>query len=292
MFELQELKGLEPTRTWQRRLPAKKEATANTAETLYFDLPRDHFIHELILQIGTSTSATEPASVTLADNIASLQIVGNGNKYLKDMLGTMNISVQRINGQRHITGIYHLFFSDPKIKEAKPLPAWVFTSLQLIITTIAGGATLYNWITATVVESAYKGEDLSDWKVLVEKYLAWKKYGTSTGEQLYEHERAYKIFTYLYTMDDNATLSATIYNYLKVLGRKPDGEVTIVDRVPVPVQVAENNARQIESLATGFFYLEWALGFPATEFSSLVSYVNIPTAGTNAGLRVLERYIL
>jgi hypothetical protein len=200
--------------------------------------------------------------------------------------------VMKMNRRKPQTGLYEIFFTDPKIGDAQPLPSWVFTSLVLNITDVAPASSKYHYIDVVVVESAYEGQDLSNWKVLIEKYLKWVKYGTNTGEQLYEHERAYKIYGYLYVMDDNGTLSATIYNKIKLLGRKPEGELTIVD-VPVPLLKAENDAEVgIDTLSTGYVYLEWKDGFPANEFASLYSKPNIPSAGTNAGLRVLERYVL
>jgi hypothetical protein len=255
-------------------------------------LPRDHFIHEIIITIYESTSKTTYVAGELADDLTAIQIIANGNKYLKDGTASMFKQVMKINRRKPATGVYELFFTDPKISDAQPLPSWIFTSLVLKLTDNAPAGSNYHSIDIVVVESAYEGQDLSNWKVLIEKYLKWKKYGTDTGEQLYEHERAYKVYGYLYTMDDNATLSVTIFNKLKILGRKPEGELTIVD-VPVTLLIAENNAEiGIDTLDTGFAILEWEKGFPAHEFASLYSKPNIPSAGTNAGLRVLERYVL
>lgn len=286
MPQLQILKGLQPTKTWQRPLAAQLDSAANTATTLYFDIPRDHFIHEILIQVEKDTDGT------LTDTLDTIELIGNGNKYLKGLTGAMSVQIQRINGQRHSTGIYHLFFSDPNISEAKPLPAWVFTSLQLKILTTAGGSGVKNKVTPTIVESAYQGEDLSNWKVLIEKYLKWSKFGANTGYQMYEHERAYKIFSYIYVQDDNGTIGADKYDKLKLLARSPNSELTIVGEVPVKTLVRENNARLVENLDAGYFFLAWASGFPTSDFSSLVSYLNIPSGGTNMGLRVVERYVL
>lgn len=286
MPQLQILKGLQPTKTWQRPIAAKSDSAANTATQLDFDLPRDHFIHEIFVQVEKDTDGT------LTDTLNTIQLVGNGNKYLKDLLGAMCINIQRLNGQRHSTGIYHLFFSDPNILEAKPLPAWVFTSLQLKILTVAGGSGVKNVVTPTIVESAYQGEDLSNSKVLIEKYLRHSKFGANTGWQEYEHERAYKIFSYLYVQDDGGTVGENKFDKLKLLGRSPTSELTIIGEVPVKTLVRENNARLNENLDAGYFFLAWAQGFPTGDFSSLKSYLNIASAGTNLGVRVVERYIL
>jgi len=291
MLSTQKAKGLKPTKAWQRLVKRVSSAAAATAQTFQIDLPRDHFIHEIIITCYEYTGDTYDPS-NLADKLSTIQVVANGNKYLKDGTADMFKQVMKINGRKPQTGLYEIFFTDPKIGDAQPLPSWVFTSLVLNITDVAPASSKYHYIDVVVVESAYEGQDLSNWKVLIEKYLKWVKYGTNTGEQLYEHERAYKIYGYLYVMDDNATLSATIYNKIKLLGRKPEGELTIVD-VPVPLLKAENDSEVgIDTLSTGYVYLEWKDGFPANEFASLYSKPNIPSAGTNAGLRVLERYVL
>jgi hypothetical protein len=55
----------------------------------------------------------------------------------------------------------------------------------------------------------------------------------------------------------------------------------------------ENNAEiGVDTLDTGFAFLEWKDGFPSHEFASLYSKVYISSAGANKGLRVLERYVL
>jgi hypothetical protein len=291
MLSTQQKKNLQPTKAWQRLVKRVSSATAATAQTFQIDLPRDHFIHEIIITVYEHTADTyDPTK--LADKLSTIQIVANGNKYLKDGTAEMFKQVMKVNQRKPQTGLYEIFFTDPKIDEAQPLPSWVFTSLVLNLTDVAPAASSYHYIDIVVVESAYEGQDITNWKVLIEKYLKWVKYGANTGEQLYEHERAYKIYGYLYAMDDNGTLSATIYNKIKLLGRKPEGELTIVD-VPVPLLKAENDCEVgIDTLSTGYVLLEWKDGFPANEFASLYSKPNIATAGTNAGLRVLERYVI
>jgi len=127
---------------------------------------------------------------------------------------------------------------------------------------------------------------------LVEKVLKWNKYGTGTGWQEYEHERAYKVFSYIYAMDDNGTLSDTKFDQIKVVGRNPTGEMIITDQILIDTLQAENKATIIEAIDTGFAFLQWADGFPTADFTNLKTMLNIPTAGTNIGLRCMERYIL
>ena len=292
MLELQEKRHLEPKKTWQRPLKEYVSAAAATAETFYIDIPRDHFIHEIIVQIGEGLVDASPG--TLADDLTDIKLVGNGNKYMKDAFGLADffLQVERMNHRRHVTGIYHLVFSDPSIPEAKPLPAWIFTSLQLILTDSAPAATMYHYINVTIIESAYADEDLGDWKILVEKVSSWSKYGTDTGWQEKEHERAYKIFSYIYAFDDDGTLGDTAFTKLKLLGRHPKGENIIADEILISVLQAENKGTIIEDIDTGFAFLQWARGFPTKDFSSLYSKLYIKTAGTNIAVRVMERYIL
>jgi hypothetical protein len=292
MLSTQQKKNLQPTKAWQRLVRRVSSTTAATAQTFEIDLPRDHFIHEIIITVYESTSKTTYKTNDLVDDLTAIQLIANGNKYIKDGTASMFKQIMKINKRKPATGLYEIFFTDPKISDAQPLPSWVFTSLVLKLTDDAPAASNYHSIDIVVVESAYEGQDLTNWKVLIEKYLKWQKYGTNTGEQNYEHERAYKVYGYLYAMDDNATLSNTIFNTIKILGRKPEGELTIVD-VPITLLRYENNAEiGIDTLDTGYAILEWKDGFPAHEFASLYSKPNIPSAGTNAGLRVLERYVL
>lgn len=293
MFSTQEKQNLNPMRTWQRRLTRQVSTTAATAQDFTFDLPRDHFIHEIHITVYETTSPGLTRQATmLVDDLTAISLVGNGNKVLKYGTADMFKQVMKLNRRNPSTGLYTLFFSDPKIPEARPLPSWVFTSLTLTLTDNAPAACQMHCIEIVVTESAYENQDLSNWRVLIEKFLKWQKYGANTGEQDYEHERAYKIFGYLYVMDDNGTLSATIFDLIKLLGRKPEGEVTIVD-VPVTLLKAEDDSEiAFTTLSTGYLSVEWLRGFPANEFASLYSKPNVPTAGTNAGLRVLERYVL
>lgn len=281
-------------RTWQRRIKAQSSTTIKTAQDFTFDLPRDHFIHEIHITVYETSglAGTTHIPKDLQDHLLFIQLVGNGNKVLKYGTGDMFKQVMLVNKRNIQTGLYTLFFSDPHIPDAKPLPSWVFTSLTLTLTDQAPIVLSKHYIEIVVTESAYENQDLSSWRVLIEKYLKWQKYGTNTGEQDYEHERAYKVFGYIYTMDDNGVLSDLIFDYVKLLGRKPEGEVTIVD-VPIALLEAENNSEvAFNHLTAGYVSLQWLRGFPANEFASLYSKPNIPAAGTNAGLRVLERYVL
>lgn len=292
MLELQERRHLEPKKTWQRPLKEYKSAVEATAETFYIDIPKDHFIHEIIVQVGEGLTDASPG--TLADDLTDIKLVGNGNKYMKDAFGlaAFFVQVERMNRRRHVTGVYHLVFSDPSMPEAKPLPAWIFTSLQLILTDDAPAVSNFHFINVTIVESAYNDEDLSDWKILVEKVSSWSKFGSDTGWQEKEHERAYKIFSYIYAFDDGGTLADDVFSKLKFLGRHPKGENILADEILISVLQAENKGTIIEDIDTGYAFLQWAKGLSTRDFSSLYSKLYIKTAGTQKSVRVMERYIL
>jgi hypothetical protein len=44
--------------------------------------------------------------------------------------------------------------------------------------------------------------------------------------------------------------------------------------------------------ATGMFIVDFPMGLPAYKYTNLRSILNIPTAGTNINVKVLERYVL
>lgn len=209
------------------------------------------------------------------------------------MTGPMVKQIGIINKENMSTGFYKLYFTDPVIKRAMPIPAWLFSSLDLDLTDVVPAGVEFSHIQVSVVESEVpKGLDVSDWRILCERYLRWRKYGTDTGWMDFDHERAYRIFGYLYTVDDDGTLSDTEYDYLTVQGIKPDGEHRLVDEFPFSHLKEINTTTYQQALGTGFFYMEFPNGYDSGQYRSLLSKVNIPSAATNAGLRVLERYLM
>lgn len=290
-------KGLEavvkPENLRARKLTPQHSAAAATLQSFTFEVPTDRLIHAILISIGESTDASgETVQGTLADDITDIDLNSNLG-HLKEMTGGMAKVISIINKDAQSTGFYKLYFTDPVVKKAMPLPAWLFSSLDLKITDNAPAASNYHHIRVSVVESEVpKGMDVSSWRILCERYLRWKKYSTNTGWQDFDHERAYEIYGYLYTMDDNATLSATIFDRLTLLGIKPSGEHRLADEQWI-THIAELNKQAYQgALGTGYFYMEFPEGYDSGQYNTLVSRVNIPTAGTNAGLRVLERYLL
>lgn len=274
-----------------RKLKQQDSATADTAETFTFQIPTDRLIHAIIVSIGQDTTATGVAG-TLADVVTSFDLNSNIG-HLKEMLGSMSKQISIINKESMSTGFYKLYFTDPVIKRAMPLPSWLFSSLDLDILDIAPSGTEYSHIQVSVIESEVpKGLDVSDWRILCERYLRWKKYGTDTGWQDFDHERAYRIYGYLYTCDDDGTLSDTEYDLLTLIGIKPDGEHRLIDEQYMAHIKEMNTVAYQQALGTGFFHVEFPNGYDSGQYRSLLSKVNIHTAATNAGLRVLERYLM
>jgi len=281
---------LKPEKTRASILDQQDSRTAATAQWFEFDLPKDRLIWAILISIGEDATATGTQG-TLADDLEQIQVIANGNKYLKDMDAVMSKQIGIVNHDVLSTGYYKIYFKDPKIDESKPLPAWVFTSLKLRVRDNAPATGNYHHVRVSLIESERIG-DISGWRTLIEKYLGRESYGTGTGWKEYEHERAYRIYGYLYAMDDNDTLSNTIFDKLKVIGKRPDREDRLFEEMYI-AHIRELNRQEYQNaLDTGFMMVEFPQGFETDQYTSLKSYVNIPTAGTDAGLKVLERYLL
>jgi len=292
------LKGLgevvRPENAKWRKLTAKHSAAAAAAQTFEFELKSRKLIHKILISIGESTTATgDTEQGTLADDITSITLEAPSG-VLKYMTGTMNKALGILTaGKALSTGFYEVTFSDPSIPDAMPLPGWIFEPLLLKIVDNAPAASNYHHIFVSVLESFVpQGVDISRWRILYEKYLKDMSYGASTGYQEYQHSLSRFAMGYLYEMDDNGSLSNTIYDRLKVVGEKPGGEHVPVDEQWIS-HIREENARVAQvDLPTGFIYLSFPEGYDSGQYKELKSQVNIPSAGTDAGLRVLERYLL
>jgi len=276
-----------------RKLSPQHSAAAATLQTFTFDLPTDRLIHSILISIGESTTASgETEQGTLANDLTDIKVDSNMGP-LKEMTAGMCQAIMKMNQDNPSTGFYKLYFTDVALK-TRPLPSWIFSSLQLKVTGNAPAASNYHHVRVSVVESEVpSGLNLADWRILVERYIRNKRYGTSTGWQTYDHEKAYKVLGYLYAMDDNATLSATIFDRLTVLGIKPEGEFRITDEQWINHIIELNTETYMVALGTGYFYMEFPDALDTAQFSrgSLISKLNVPTAGTDAGLRVLERFL-
>ncbi len=284
MFQLQKQKAIEPEELMPRPLKDYVSDTAAAAQTFDIEIPTDHFIHGILMSIEEPTEG-------LADDILDIQVVLNGNNFVKVMTGDMCKAVSIMNKNEMTTGYYMIYFTDPKIPSAKPLPAWLFSSIYVKVTDNAPAAAEKHTITTTLLETAGR-EITGDWHLLVEKYLRYKKYGTDTGWQDYYHERAYNVFGYLYAMDDNGTLSNTIFDKLLLIATSKEGEKRLFPADSIPHLREIDKIEYQTALPDGFVSVEFPAGLPSHKFTSLLSQLNITTAGTDARLRVLERYCL
>jgi len=291
-FGLQEI--VRPENAKWRPVGIKHSAAAATAQTFTQKIESTKLIHAIMISIGESTTATGDAEQgTLADDLTSIKLEAPSGE-IKYMTADMNKALSIVTGQGVAlsTGLYILEFSDPRIPEAMPLPGWLFKPLNLKLVDNAPAASNYHHIITSVLESFVPpGIDISKWRVLYERYFTDESYGTATGEKSYEHEVTRNVYGYLYEMDDDGTLSDTIFNKLKIVGEKPGAEHVPVDNQWISHIREENQRHAGVALPTGFAYVAWPRGYDTGQYKSLKSKVNIPTAGTDAGLRVLERYL-
>lgn len=284
------------------------ETSVDVSKDIEIEINKDHFVHFILLELelGDLTGGTTPAWTSTAgdDILTDVTLFADGNKYFKvynwkAMRQVCIANREKPSDGSATAGYNKVYFSDPRIPEAQPLPAWIFTSLTLKIKRVAlssvttgspTGATCN--LKITLFESMYRGENLDNWRVLIEKIPRWKKYGTDTLEQEYEMERANMIFDLLLIMDDNGTLSDSVFDRLSLKGRTKEGEIVFLNDLRVTSIKEQNKSEFLNSLDTGYLMLQFANGLPTYRYTSLKAYPNIPTAGTNIGLRVLERYIL
>jgi len=308
LWGIAQRRNIPATKIWQRSI-GTEERTGASAETVTIDIPTDHFIHAILLKwkAGTLSGGTSPAYNSDAGDSAvdEIRLIGDGNKYFKKLKWKDAQTICIINREPQTSGsatrgYNKLYFSDPKLPDADPLPAWIFTSLKLeldfnALTSYTTGdptGVSGEGVEVTIIESAYNGEDLSNWRVLIEKYPQLKSYGTSTGEQVYEHERTYKVYGWLYAMADNGTLSNTIFDTISVKGRTRNEEIVLLSEIAVDTLRELNKQEYNNSMPTGYCAVEFPFGLETFNFTSLKSYLNIPSAGTDAQLRVIERYLL
>lgn len=289
-----------------RRVTHKLLVAGDLGTTIELSLPKDHFLNQVMIEFiaGTLSGGSSPAWVTGAMDLINngLRFICNGNKYFKKFTDYAQMKqIGYINKDKQPVGYHKLLFIDPRIPEAKALPSWVFTSVNLEIDLLAlaslttGSPTGIGntFCNVYLSESNFAGEDISNFRVLVEKVAKTESYGANTGEQEYEHERAYKVFGYLYDMDDNGTRSDTKFDVFDLEARTKEKQIILKDKMSIAGLKAMNNAMFQQALDTGFAYLDFApKGLDTSVYTSLKTKPNIPTAGTNIKLKTVERYIL
>lgn len=293
-----------PTKTSIRPFTPIKYGAA-TGEPVSGDLPKDHFIHALIFRVNLGTltgGATGDWNTDAKEKIIkSLVVRAEGTKYFKQGQWNEFKQICISNLEKQPDGSVKIYFDDPKIEEAMPLPSWLFTSLvcqldfEAITNLQTGDRTDQTGteVKITVVESHFNKEDMSYWPVLIEAVRTKQTFGTNTGYQVYEHERANVISSMLIHADDAGVESDTIFDKIRLIGRTKKAHYPIYDDVSlIDIKNANKESYQQQALATGFFMVEWPKGLNTSSFTSLKTELNIPTAGSNAGVRIMERYLL
>ena len=285
-----------------RQYVANRYPAILTGGSVVGALPTDHFLHALKLRVvkGTLTGDTWAAG----DEdllVKSVTLFAEGGKYFKKMSWEEMQQLCIANHESQSAGMGKLFFVSQKFPEAQPLPTWRFTSLTLEVeweslanVGAAGtGTATTSSLVLTGIESDWDGEKITDWPVLIEVVRTKYDFGTNTLYQVIDHERANQVKAYMYAIDDNLTMSDTIIDKLRVIGRKASGTIIPYDEIELADIKEENkNAFLGTALATGYFMVEFPGGLNTRDFTSLKSELNIPSAGTKVGVRVMERYVL
>ena len=298
LFELK--KKIEPTKIWTRYVGKIDYVSGSKAD---FKIPTDHFIHAINIRIelGSLSGGTDPSWNSDANEkiVKSIRLVGDGTKVIKNYDWDMMKNIAIVNREKLPDGYGKIYFTDPKISEAKPLPAWIFTSLILEVefeslSNLTSGSPTSGeaYVHLTLVESSYQGEDLSTWKILVEQYPRRESFGTNTGIQEYRHDRSYDVYGFLYKIDDNGTLSNTAIEYINIIGRTREAEFNLISKGYIGDLRMQNQIDFGNALDTGFVMVEFPRGLSTYQFTSLKTQFYIKTAGTDVGVKVLERYLL
>ncbi len=270
-------------------------------------LPTDHFLRTLKMRVvkGTLTGGTGPDWVAGAEDllVKNISLYAEGGKLFKKMSWAEMQQLCIANHEKQSAGMGKLFFVDPKIPEAEPLPTWRFTSLTLevewesltaaTITTGDPTGQTGTKLVLTGIENDFDGEKIEQWPVLIEVVRTKYDFGANEGIQVINHERSNDVRAYLIAIDDDGTLSDTIMDKLSVISRKPSGTTIHYDGIElVDIKEENKNAFLGNALATGYFMVEFPRGLKTRDFTSLKSELNIPSAGTKVGVRVMERYVL
>lgn len=270
-------------------------------------LPTDHFLRALKIRVvkGTLSGGTSPAWVAGAEDklVKSISLYAEGGKLFKKMNWEEMQQLCIANHEKQSAGFGKLFFVDPKIPEAEPLPTWRFTSLTLevewesltnaAITTGDPTGQTGTKLVLTGIENDFDGEKITLWPVLIEVVRTKYDFGANEGAQVINHERSNNVKAYLYAIDDAGTLSDSIIDKISVISRKSTGTNIHYDAIEL-VEIKEENKNAFlgNALATGYFMVEFPDGLKTRDFTSLKSELNIPSAGTKVGVRVMERYVL
>lgn len=283
--------GVTTKDTFKQTLPAKTQATANTAgESVEWDIPMDMFLFSIDLK------CTQDTDGALADKISQVDLILDGSKTIRNISGNFLKAIAYLRGYKPSTGFYPISVVDEQLG-TDPLYLPNYSSLKLKVTVAAAGSGVKAVITPTLqlgARSSYaKLVDTKTTKLLVETMGTTKAYSTNTGNQEYEHQRGQVIAGYLYQMADNGSASATIFSkYSLQLSSALQGHQKIAEEVDIAT-LKENNTEEARgnALPTGVFYVPIRDTLKTTDYTSIKAILYIPSAGTNAQLTVLERQI-
>ncbi len=269
---------------------ATAQATANTAETIRISIPKNQPLAGIDLRVYKDTDAT------LTDTVTEIRLLLDGVHTVKKMTGSMLKAIAALNGNPLSTGFYSIPILDPVI-QADPIPCHKFNTIELEVDVAAGGASVKNVVAPSFFRLTKSGYPrLADWanaKILVETYNTMKQFGTVTGEQEVEHDRVWKAYGYMAEMGDNGSLSNTIFNTYSLVLIDLNGEKLVYEKANI-AQERENNKQTAfgNAMPTGIVYLPFVDGIDVKQYSVVKSLLNIPSAGTNAQVKVLERRLM
>jgi hypothetical protein len=271
-------------------LSPKTQPTADTAgEVLEWDLGTDQFGYDITLKCAKSTDGA------LADNIASVSIVLDGSKTIREIPGAFLKAIALLRGAKPSTGFYTISIGD-EILATDPLFLKNYSSCVLKVKVAAAGSGVKNVVTPTVnygSRSSYSRlVDTAASRLNVELIGVTQPYGANTGKVMYEHQRGQIIAGYLYLLADNGTPSNTVFSTYTLKLSSENGHKTIHEDVDIAT-IREWNTQEAggNALPTGVIYIPIPDTLKTIDYTAIKAYFNIPTAGTNAQITALERQI-
>jgi hypothetical protein len=270
-----------------------KQPDANTAETVVIPIPVNNLLYAIALYVDTNLTGT----IASVDGINEVRLIIDGNKIVKKIRGGMLKALQIFKGAVPSTGYYMLYIADPDIG-SDPLPLWGTTTCSMEVDVIASGtASMYVEITPTLIsgtKASYPSmSNPSLANVLFEKYLTQIAYGANTGAQQYIHERTHGVFQYIYEFENNNVLSDTCIDWLTLQLNSQNGTLQPYYQVSY-ITLKEDNKQEALGNAqpTGYLILTFPQALQAAKYTSIYSYLDVPSALTNFQVRVCERYVI
>jgi hypothetical protein len=280
--------GMVSEETYISELAPKTQQTANTAETLQFDLPPDQGI------AGIDLTNKKDTDGTLVDNIKEVRLTLDGVKTFKKLTGPMLKALSILALNPCDTGHYVIPILDDKIK-SDPIPGNnSFNSIVLEIDVAAAGASTKNVITPTLTRVTSKGYSFpAAPKILVEKYNKKWQFGTLTGNQEVLHDRAWTSYGYLLQLADNDVLSDTAFDKYTLELINSNVDKTLINAVSL-AKIKQMNKQMTNGVAlpTGLFYIPFPDGLKVKDYTTVRSLIHNTSAGTNIQAQVLERVTL